>query len=450
MMKSWVEKTIGQICDLSGGEVKTGPFGSQLHQSDYQESGTPVVMPTNIINGKIDVDKIARVSENHVNRLFKHKLSVGDIIYGRRGDIGRQALIRKENKNWLCGTGCLRISLGNGLVDPKFLHNYLMLNGVVSWIQNQAIGATMPNLNTKILRSVSVKFPSEIKHQKKIVAILSAYDDLIENNTRRIALLERMAEELYKEWFVRMRFPGHEQTRFVKGIPEGWSVKELEQIIDDIIDYRGVTPGKLGGDWSEHGCPALSALNVKNGRLIKLDQSKHVDEKMFEKWMRKKLKKFDILLTSEAPLGELYILLKDEKYVLSQRLFSIRANSDLISPLYLYSYLQSQSGQYELTSKGTGSTVSGIRQALLRQIHILTPSKPVMEKFDEQMLSFLSQKETLILASKILSQTRDRLLTRLISGKLSVEDRDIAFPPSMLEDEMVQQAVAQKALEPVL
>jgi len=96
-MKGWIRKTIGEICDDGGGEVKTGPFGSQLHQSDYQESGTPVVMPADIIDGKIDESRIARVSESHVNRLHKHKLSKGDIVYGRRGDIGRQALIIDKN-----------------------------------------------------------------------------------------------------------------------------------------------------------------------------------------------------------------------------------------------------------------------------------------------------------------------------------------------------------------
>ena len=97
--------------------MQTGPFGSQLHQSDYQESGVPVIMPADILDGKIDLTRIARVSESHVDRLKRHKLSKGDIVYGRRGDIGRQALIRDENTGWLCGTGCLRVTLGDAAVE---------------------------------------------------------------------------------------------------------------------------------------------------------------------------------------------------------------------------------------------------------------------------------------------------------------------------------------------
>ena len=230
-MKEWVSKTIGEISDKGGGEVKTGPFGSQLHQSDYQETGTPVVMPADIVSWQIDQTRIARVSGAHVRRLSKHKLSKGDIIYGRRGDIGRQALVRDENDGWLCGTGCLRITLGSASVIPRYLHLYLQLPEVVGWIQNQAIGATMPNLNTDILRRVPVRYPESKAEQRKIAGTILAYDDLIENNNRRIALLEKMAEEIYREWFVRMRFPGHEKVKFEKGVPDGWEVEPFSKLI---------------------------------------------------------------------------------------------------------------------------------------------------------------------------------------------------------------------------
>jgi len=234
-MKGWLKSTIGEICDNGGGEVKTGPFGSQLHQSDYQDTGFPVVMPADIINGQIDQSRIARVSQSHVDRLHKHKLSKGAIIYGRRGDIGRQALVRNENIGWLCGTGCLRINLGDAPLIPEFLHLYLKMPEIVGWIQNQAVGATMPNLNTNILRRVPVWYPDSKDEQRKIASAVFTYDDLIENNKCRIALLEKMAEEIYSEWFVRMRFPGYENRLFHKGIPNDWKIKKLR----DIVSYIG-------------------------------------------------------------------------------------------------------------------------------------------------------------------------------------------------------------------
>ncbi len=110
---SWNETTLGEICDKVGGVIQTGPFGSQLHESDYAQDGTPVVMPKDIIEGRIDTHSVARVAPKHVERLSRHKMKPGDIVYGRRGDIGRQAVIRSEQAGWLCGTGCLRVSLGD-------------------------------------------------------------------------------------------------------------------------------------------------------------------------------------------------------------------------------------------------------------------------------------------------------------------------------------------------
>ena len=133
-MKEWVTATIGELCDQSGGKGQTGPFGSQLHESDYSDTGTPVVMPKDIVAGKISETSIARVAESHVDRLRRHKLSKGDIVYGRRGDIGRQALVRNENVGWLCGTGCLRITLNKAALGSEFLHRYLQLPEIIRWI----------------------------------------------------------------------------------------------------------------------------------------------------------------------------------------------------------------------------------------------------------------------------------------------------------------------------
>ena len=123
------EKSLGEICSLEEGFIQTGPFGSQLHQSDYTEVGTPVIMPADIIQGKVLEDKIARVDENFAEKLKRHKLEIGDIVFARRGDIGRQALITSREEDWLCGTGCLKVNLGKKqIISPSFLHYYLTLN----------------------------------------------------------------------------------------------------------------------------------------------------------------------------------------------------------------------------------------------------------------------------------------------------------------------------------
>ena len=196
--------TLGEIADQCGGEVRTGPFGSQLHEEDYSDTGVPVVMPKDIVLGRVSEETIARVGAAHVERLARHKLRAGDIVYGRRGDIGRRGLISTREHGWLCGTGCLRISLGNSVVDPAYLYYFLGEPRVVAGIAQQAVGATMPNLNTSILRGIEVSFP-EMPIQRRVAEILAAYDALIENNARRIVVLEDTGRRLFEEWFGQRR-----------------------------------------------------------------------------------------------------------------------------------------------------------------------------------------------------------------------------------------------------
>ena len=189
------------------------------------------------------------------------------------------------------------------------------------------------------------------------------FRSLIETNPQRIAILEEMAQAIYREWFVNFRFPGHENVKLVDSplgqIPKGWEVVALQEAVDEIIDYRGKTPKKLGGDWSESGIIALSAMNVKTGRLIKLDQAKHVDDTLYTKWMKSEVNEGDILLTSEAPLGEAYYVPDSTRYCLSQRLLCVRANGDIIKSRMLFQYLISHNGQSLLRERATGTTVLG-------------------------------------------------------------------------------------------
>ncbi|MFO0734806.1 MAG: restriction endonuclease subunit S [Labilithrix sp.] len=174
------ERALGDIVDEAGGVVRTGPFGSALHESDYTAEGSPVVMPKNLIAGRIDTSDIARIPDEVVEKLAQHKLSVGDIVYGRRGDIGRRAFIGKRQVGWLCGTGCLRISLPlGGPLHPRYLHEYLGKPDVVAGIAGAAVGATMPNLNTSILRAVPVKVP-DTTTQSRFSEVALVNDDLIE------------------------------------------------------------------------------------------------------------------------------------------------------------------------------------------------------------------------------------------------------------------------------
>ncbi|MFZ2878680.1 MAG: restriction endonuclease subunit S [Phototrophicaceae bacterium] len=156
----WAETTIGELCDRTNGFVQTGPFGSDLHASDYTDNGTPVIMPSNLGRNRLIEDGIARVGREHVERLRTHQVQTNDIVFPRRGDVARYAVIDSHSQGWLCGTGCLLIRFGdNEVIDSRYLGYWLGTTTVENWLLSNAVGTTMPNLNTSILKALPVPLP---------------------------------------------------------------------------------------------------------------------------------------------------------------------------------------------------------------------------------------------------------------------------------------------------
>lgn len=157
--KSWPVRTAADVCGSFGGALQTGPFGSQLHASDYTEEGVPVVMPQDLVDGGISTARVARVSAEHVARLERHKLELGDVVFSRRGDVARFAVVENHQVGWLCGTGCLRIRFAGAPLTAAFLRGELAHPSKREWLESEAKGTTMPNLNTSILGKLSIRMP---------------------------------------------------------------------------------------------------------------------------------------------------------------------------------------------------------------------------------------------------------------------------------------------------
>ena len=227
------------------GSSKQARLESQLHASSYVENGIPIVMPQQLGDNEIRIEGVARIGERDRDRLIRHVMCEGDIVFSRRGDVTRRAYITAKESGWLCGTGCLLLRLRHPRCDNRYLVRFLGLRETCSYLTQHAVGATMPNLNQGILSSVPVILPPK-EHQARIVDAISAYDNLIENNRRRISLLEETARLLYREWFVHFRFPGHEHTKTVDGLPEGWERRALGDVVR--VVKENVTPSDFEED----------------------------------------------------------------------------------------------------------------------------------------------------------------------------------------------------------
>lgn len=174
--------------------LQTGPFGSQLKAEEYTEDGIPVVMPKDIYGGKIKTDTIARTSIEKAKSLQKHFLQEGDILFPRRGDLGRIAVASKDNEGWICGTGCLRARLSEEVL-PKYIHQFVLMPQVVRWLENNALGQTMLNLNTTIIGELPVYAPP-METQESIADALHTWDNAIEKTEALIAAKQKQFEWL--------------------------------------------------------------------------------------------------------------------------------------------------------------------------------------------------------------------------------------------------------------
>lgn len=184
----WHESTLGEVVGMAN--LQTGPFGSQLHADEYTNEGIPVVMPQDMKKCRVVTEKIARITPARAQSLKKHRIAPGDILFSRRGDIGRHALISSNESDWICGTGCLRVRT-NDAINPGFLSELLRHRYALEWLNANAVGQTMLNLNTSILSELPVVVPPKAE-QGKIANTLRSIDIRSGNISDQIALVQHL------------------------------------------------------------------------------------------------------------------------------------------------------------------------------------------------------------------------------------------------------------------
>ncbi|WP_419224715.1 restriction endonuclease subunit S [Acinetobacter sp. A2] len=408
--------SIGSLIDSKEASLQTGPFGTQLKASEYVEFGTPVINVRNIGFGDIRADNLEYITDFKAEQLKNHILFKGDIVFGRKGAVERHSYIQDEQVGWVQGSDCLRLRLNTQEVDSRFLSYYFKTQPHQDWMHALcAFGATMASLNQDIVRRILFPCPS-IPVQRKIVAILSTYDDLIENNKKRIQILENMAEELYKEWFVRFRFPNWENTEFEKGVPKDWTYVNLLELADITYGYAF--------DSSKFNTEGIGKKIIRIRNIPISRSSDYTDEVPHDKYL---IQTGDFLVGMD---GDFHMnRWFDEESYLVQRSCRIKSKLNIHSA-YIRQAIKAPIHFFQSTI--LGATVGHLGAKHLNSIEILIPNSEheslflELNRLDELILN-------LELQNRKLEVMRDSLLPRLISGKLSVENLDIHFPPSMQE-----------------
>ena len=382
-MSEWKKVKLGEISQT----IQTGPFGSQLHQSDYSVIGIPVVMPKDIIAGNIEEASIARVEQHHIDRLSRHMISYGDILYARRGDVGKCAFTKQNQEGWLCGTGCLRVTINPDMANPKFVFFQLQKQETLGWITNHAIGSTMLNLNTTILSNAPVEIPS-LRIQNRIVEILSRYDSLIENYQKQIKLLEEAAQRLYKEWFIDLHFPGHENTNIIDGVPEGWEKKSITDVLE--IKY-----GKDHKLLKEGTIPVYGTGGIM----------RYVEKSLFTGE--------SVLIPRKGSLNNI-MLVGGTFWTIDTMFYSIPKENNVAKIVYFY--LKG----VDMYSFNIGAAVPSMTVNILSGMKLLVPNEDVKNKFETIASKYFIRMHSLQSQLRLLTEARDRLLPKLMSGEIEI------------------------------
>lgn len=379
-------------------EVQTGPFGSQLHQKDYTNIGTPIITVEHLGQNYIIHENTPYVSDEDKIRLNKYTLKKGDIVFSRVGSVDRRAYVSEDEDGWLFSGRCLRVRVTNEQVNAHYLSYYFGLENFKEYVRRIAVGATMPSLNTKIMKELPIQIP-DIDTQEIITNILSSLDKKIKVNYQINKKLEEMAQAIFKQWFVDFEFPNEEGKPYKSSggamveselgmIPEGWEVGQLSDLVE--IRY-----GKDHKKLNEGIIPVYGS----GGVMRYVDTALYTSE--------------SVLVPRKGTLNNV-IYVDHPFWSVDTMFYSEMKKVDIVR--YIYCYLKTK----DLAAMNTGSAVPSMTTALLNSLPILIKPLDIINRFDRIVAPIFSRISMNSKEIKNLSQVRDTLLPKLMSGEILV------------------------------
>ena len=406
-LSRWRQSKLNDITDkdrsITYGVVKPGAL---------DVNGVRFIRGGDIFNGKINIPAL-RTIKHEISKQYKRTLlQGGELLISLVGNPGEVAIAPKALKGSNIARQVGLVALKED-VHPSYVMYFLMSSLGRKELFAQTTGSVQRVINLADLKNVRVPIPP-LPTQRKIAGVLSAYDDLIENNSRRIAILEEMAQAIYREWFVNFRFPGHENVKLIDSplgkIPEGWEVMPFSKSADFVNGYA-FKPS----DWATTGIPIVKIAELKNGITKKTPRYSGVE--LPEKYT---VKTGDLLFSWSADL-DAYIW-PHEDGLLNQHLFTVLPFTKFTKQFLFFALLHKMP---QFRSLSIGTTMRHIKRSALDQVSFVSPPSILLDEFTKQTQPLI---EHVIAATKklrVLTATRDLLLPKLISGQLDVEDLDI-------------------------
>ena len=393
--------TIEQLADIIDGDRgKNYP-----KQNEFLDKGYCLFLNTgNVTGGGFSFESNEFITEEKDRSLNKGKLQRGDIVYTTRGTVGNAAFYSNAvpYENIRINSGMVIFRCDDEVINNSFLYQILKSAHYRHYFKSFCTGTAQPQLPIKNLKNITVNIPARIK-QDRIANCLSAYDDLIENNQKQIKLLEEAAQRLYKEWFVDLRFPGHEDVQIVDSVPEGWRKVTLSEISDVIM---GQSPKSEFYNKNKEGLPFHQGVGSYGNRFVKDDTYSTSYTRIAEAE--------SILFSVRAPVGRLNIT--KNKIVIGRGLSAINHKEHLQS--FLFYLLKERFFKEDMV--GNGSIFASISKNELLGQEFIVPSSSLQRKFDSIASSIDRQIDNLDTKISLLTEARDRLLPKLMSGEIEL------------------------------
>jgi type I restriction enzyme S subunit len=370
------------------------------------DDGIPVIRGANLPAECAFLDQdFVFVREKKADELAPNNAHRGDLVFTQRGTLGQVGLIPESARydRYVISQSQMKLTVDPKVAHAPYVYYFFRHPVTVQTIHDRALTSGVPHINLGILKRLEMPLPP-LEHQTRIASILSAYDDLIENNTRRIALLEQAARHLYDEWFVRLKFPGHERTRIVNGVPEGWKKTPFSALANFVNGYP-FKPDELGST----GLPIVKIPEIRDGVTEKTPRNE--GENIPSKYM---LKDTDLLFSWSGTL--LIDFWHGGPAILNQHLFRVEPNG-LCSAEFLLLALRIALPLF--TNQTIGATMKHIRKGALTAVTTTLPTKPVLEQFDVFAAATYRQVLNLYRQNQKLRTARDHLLPRLMNGEIA-------------------------------
>lgn len=409
------ESTLAEVCSL----VTDGTHDTPRRVG----SGYPLIKAKEIAGGRIDFETCDQISEaEHLKVIARSKPEFGDTLFTHIGaSLGEAAFVNTTREFSIKNIALFKPN--PAVINARYLY-YLVISPVFqSLAKGTKTGSAQPFLGLSQLRGHSIRFHRDLSAQSRIANILSAYDELIENNQRRIRILEDMARSLYREWFVHFRYPGHESvplTDFPLGqTPKGWEVKTVADSFDIV---GGGTPTRKELEYWEDGTIQWFAPSdlTRAGTMFMDAPGERITERGLAKSSARLFPARSVMLTSRATIGA--IAINTHEACTNQGFITCLPNNRV--PLYfLYHWLKENVPTFQRMA--SGATFKEISRGVFKSIEFLQPPVELVHRYEGAIEPIVGQIHTLQRQTANLRRTRDLLLPRLLSGQVALSEQAI-------------------------